>query len=143
MPTRHKNYLHQYFLRIPIDEKDRVKVFIIDMWESYRDILKKSFPKALIAVDSFHVIANLNRAMDRVRIDTMNRFKLERSKLINNDMYYYMLKKFHYFFKVDLDRLRDFKPVFIAKLNTYWDKQSEEHTSELQSRPHLVCRLLL
>src|SRR5271157_6437138 len=24
-----------------------------------------------------------------------------------------------------------------------WDARSEEHTSELQSRPHLVCRLLL
>src|SRR5690554_7327830 len=30
--------------------------------------------------------------------------------------------------------------------NTYkahWSLRSEEHTSELQSRPHLVCRLLL
>src|SRR5436305_10937178 len=26
---------------------------------------------------------------------------------------------------------------------TYEDERSEEHTSELQSRPHLVCRLLL
>src|SRR5690554_7418525 len=26
---------------------------------------------------------------------------------------------------------------------TFKDKRSEEHTSELQSRPHLVCRLLL
>src|SRR5690554_7243612 len=25
----------------------------------------------------------------------------------------------------------------------HWDTRSEEHTSELQSRPHLVCRLLL
>src|SRR3989442_3764019 len=24
-----------------------------------------------------------------------------------------------------------------------WRRRSEEHTSELQSRPHLVCRLLL
>src|SRR5690554_7515302 len=24
-----------------------------------------------------------------------------------------------------------------------WERRSEEHTSELQSRPHLVCRLLL
>jgi transposase len=124
MPTRHKHYLQQYFLCIPIHEKDRVNVFIIDMWESYKDVLEKAFPKALIAVDSFHVIANLNRAMDSVRIDTMNKFKLERSKLLNNDMYYYMLKKFHFFFKIDLDRLRDFKPAFIAKLNTYWDKQT-------------------
>ena len=124
IPTRHKNYLNQYFLRIPIHEKDRVNVFIIDMWQSYKDVIQKSCPKALIAVDSFHVIANLNRAMDRVRIDTMNRFKLDRSKLVNNDMYYYVLKKFHYFFKIDVDRLRNFKPVYIPKLNTRWDKQT-------------------
>src|SRR5690554_7401742 len=28
-------------------------------------------------------------------------------------------------------------------LRTYFNLRSEEHTSELQSRPHLVCRLLL
>src|SRR3989442_11675892 len=27
--------------------------------------------------------------------------------------------------------------------NLVWVERSEEHTSELQSRPHLVCRLLL
>src|SRR3989442_9165261 len=30
-----------------------------------------------------------------------------------------------------------------AKLSGRCDHRSEEHTSELQSRPHLVCRLLL
>src|SRR5690625_6585399 len=29
------------------------------------------------------------------------------------------------------------------ELNSYKEKRSEEHTSELQSRGHLVCRLLL
>src|SRR5690554_2888658 len=33
-----------------------------------------------------------------------------------------------------------FKPEFVNRLD---DIRSEEHTSELQSRPHLVCRLLL
>src|SRR5690554_7416273 len=38
------------------------------------------------------------------------------------------------------------KKVYVADLD--WDMiislgRSEEHTSELQSRPHLVCRLLL
>src|SRR3989442_3153975 len=33
---------------------------------------------------------------------------------------------------------------FSCALNTvYIGRRSEEHTSELQSRPHLVCRLLL
>src|SRR2546422_2023431 len=30
-----------------------------------------------------------------------------------------------------------------AAAEAYWLKRSEEHTSELQSRLHLVCRLLL
>src|SRR5690554_7760135 len=32
---------------------------------------------------------------------------------------------------------------FIARFRTYKSVRSEEHTSELESRPHLVCRLLL
>src|SRR5690554_4476210 len=31
----------------------------------------------------------------------------------------------------------------LMKINSVQLKRSEEHTSELQSRPHLVCRLLL
>src|SRR5690554_7145026 len=36
------------------------------------------------------------------------------------------------------------RPCVFRKPSTYsLDFRSEEHTSELQSRPHLVCRLLL
>src|SRR3989442_9044099 len=31
----------------------------------------------------------------------------------------------------------------LYRLGNYKESRSEEHTSELQSRPHLVCRLLL
>src|SRR5690554_7296194 len=34
--------------------------------------------------------------------------------------------------------------LYLSRLRSYdLDLRSEEHTSELQSRPHLVCRLLL
>src|SRR3989442_6212446 len=35
------------------------------------------------------------------------------------------------------------RPAAIHRLQAIHDSRSEEHTSELQSRPHLVCRLLL
>src|SRR5690554_7009183 len=35
------------------------------------------------------------------------------------------------------------KKGFPTKKEESWKYRSEEHTSELQSRPHLVCRLLL
>src|SRR5690554_6957583 len=49
--------------------------------------------------------------------------------------------------KVDLPRadnsLNDIKPETVNLAVTAQGQRSEEHTSELQSRPHLVCRLLL
>src|SRR5690554_7048342 len=38
-------------------------------------------------------------------------------------------------------RVEDDMIVGVSEMNT--PNRSEEHTSELQSRPHLVCRLLL
>src|SRR3989442_3198688 len=34
-------------------------------------------------------------------------------------------------------------PILVAQADEQRGHRSEEHTSELQSRPHLVCRLLL
>src|ERR1039458_2151424 len=45
-----------------------------------------------------------------------------------------------------LARAKDFQPIqsqTVKKLDTLRGKRSEEHTSELQSLRHLVCRLLL
>lgn len=119
--TRHKNYLIEYFSRIPTAERALVKVFSMDMWDSYRDVVKLCFPKALIAVDSFHIIRNLNEAIKAIRIKVQQKYYINRSKIENNDMYYYMLKKFHYFFVKDYESIYDGK-IKMTKYQTYWHK---------------------
>src|SRR5690625_1318872 len=42
-----------------------------------------------------------------------------------------------------MQRLRNLVPLLIPLFISSYDRRSEEHTSELQSRGHLVCRLLL
>ena len=44
------------------------------MWETYRDVSKIMFPNAKIAVDSFHVMQNVNRAMNKVRCSIMAKY---------------------------------------------------------------------
>src|SRR5437870_6176099 len=45
---------------------------------------------------------------------------------------------------LDLAAVRDVDHVIaVYRTNGCWGARSEEHTSELQSRGHLVCRLLL
>src|SRR5690554_1919292 len=124
--TRHKNYLIEYFSRIPTAERALVKVFSMDMWDSYRDVIKRCFPNALIAVDSFHIIRNLNEAIKSIRIKVQSKYYKNRSKLEHHDMYYYMLKKFHYFFVKDYDSIYDGK-IKMSKYQTYWHKSEILH----------------
>ena len=119
--TRHKNYLIEYFSRISKIEKDQVKGFVMDMWDSYREAINLAFPNALIAVDSFHIIRSLNDVIKGIRIKTQNKYRLNKSSPEHDDMYYYMLKKFHYFFIKNYENIYDGR-IRVAKYNTYWHK---------------------
>ncbi len=119
--SRHKNYLTSYFSSISKQERLNVKYTIIDMWDTYRDLSEIYFPNAKIAVDSFHVIKHLNEAMDKIRIKVMKKYDKRTHSLESNDMYYYMLKKFHYFFTKKYEDIYEGK-IKIPKMKSKWTK---------------------
>lgn len=119
-PSRLKYDLIDNFMRIPLEERKLVKYVVIDMWDTYKQVSLDVFPNAIIAVDSFHVIKHLNLAIDMIRLKVMRKYDKGHSKLENAEMYYYMLKKFHYFFNKNFDDIPDFLKVH--KLNSTWDK---------------------
>ena len=119
-PSRLKIDLIDNFMRIPLEERKLVKYVVIDMWDTYKQVSLDVFPNAIIAVDSFHVIKHLNLAIDMIRLKVMRKYDKGHSRLENAEMYYYMLKKFHYFFNKNFDDIPDFLKVH--KLNSTWDK---------------------
>lgn len=121
LPSRHKLDLLNYFGKIPIDECKRVRFVICDMWETYRDVAYTTFPNVKVAVDSFHVIQHLNNAIDSIRLKVMRKYYKAHNKLEQADMYYYMLKRFHYFFSRNFDSIYD-GLIEVRKLRTKWDK---------------------
>lgn len=96
--SRHKNRLSQNISSSESSEREKVECMIIDMWDFYRDIAEIYFKNAKIAVDSFRVIQNFNNAMISIRLKIMRKYDKRTKSLLSNDMYYYMIKKFHYFF---------------------------------------------
>jgi len=46
----------------------------MDMFSPYYDLAKQLFPCAKIALDRFHIVQHLSRAMSRVRVQIMNQF---------------------------------------------------------------------
>ena len=114
LSSRKKYDLINYFTAIPKNEREAVKIFSSDMWETYRIVGKIVFPNAKHSVDKFHVLQELTKDLDSVRIRVMNRYRppsnIDKNNLtaaqINEynqkDTNYYLLKKFNWvLFKED------------------------------------------
>ena len=121
IPSRHKFYLINYFSRIAVKERMNVKYVIIDMYLPYKQVAKAVFFNCKIAVDSFHVISHLNMAIDEIRLSIMRKYAKGKSPIKESSMYYYMLKKYHYFFKMNFDKIPD-KEIKVYKIHSKWDK---------------------
>ena len=111
LPSRTKKSLHHYFQSISIPERLGVKYVVIDMYRPYKDIASFYFKKAIICVDSFHVIKMLNDSLNNLRIRIMKSFH-------SSSQEYYLLKKWNYLLfdrHLDLDN----KGKFNKRLNRF------------------------
>ena len=132
LDSRHKFNLIEYFSRIPKIEKNNVKFISIDMWESYRQVAHLCFPKAILCVDSFHVIYHLNLAFQKIRIKIMKKY--ENLKYEKTYKYkYWLYKKYWKFLLTDISNLPD-NHIKINKSKMYLTKyQIIEYMLELDN----------
>jgi len=113
IPSRKKYELVNYFDKIKLEERKKVEIVSIDMWKTYEVVAKRLFPNALIAVDKFHLIQELNKRITRIRINVMNKIQVPKECNINNlsvekkaemllrKKQYYLLKKFNWLLTYD------------------------------------------
>ena len=116
--SRRINNLREYFYRIPLEERNIAKYFISDLNETYRSIKKELFKEAIHAVDSFHVIKNLNSFIDDIRINVMKEYKDDKEYANSS---YWLLKKFHKLLLKDFDEVEN-KEYNFKKFNMILDK---------------------
>ena len=122
LPSKHKEKLEKYFQKTPKIQRDTVKYITMDMWEPYKKVAQTYFKNAKIAVDSFHVMENINRAMNKVRTTVMQKFNQNTDLLEDNHIFYYFLKKFHFFFTMEFDDITN-KPIKVPILKTKLNKE--------------------
>ena len=91
LPSRNKEDLCGYFGKIPLEERNNVKFFSMDLYDVYRQVAKLCFPNALISADHFHVIKNLNDFFNSIRIRVMKKYEYLKDQ---NDNWYWLYKKY-------------------------------------------------
>ena len=117
---RNKDYLSHKFGLYPREERLKVKYITMDMCKSYLDLAIAYFPKAIVAIDSFHIIENLNRCITKLRCSIQAKYNKNTEQIEDNHIFYYFLKKYDYFFTMDYNDI-SFK-IKVPLYNTYWSK---------------------
>jgi len=120
--SRHKYAIERYFSKIPLEQRKKVLAITMDMWEPYKEVCERYFINAIIAVDSFHVMETINLAMDKIRISVEQKFNLKTDNIEDNHIYYYMIKKFKFFFVKEFDDIGD-NYFYVRKLGASFTKQ--------------------
>lgn len=77
---RRLHVLKDYFLRYSKKARYSVKTIVIDMYRPYISLIKAVFPKAQIIIDKFHIYQLFSRALNKTRINVMNRDKKNYNK---------------------------------------------------------------
>ena len=86
LPNRLKQTIFNYFMRFPAPVRSLVRTVSCDLNSYYVALIKKLFPNAKIIIDRFHIVQMLNRAVNSMRTDLMNRFD-------NNSKNYKLFKR--------------------------------------------------
>src|SRR5690554_4445538 len=75
--------------------------------------------------------------------EALQRMKLAAVRAPEPEVHYHLGYLYQRVYEVEMARTHYQRYLDLSKTGAPFRDRSEEHTSELQSRPHLVCRLLL
>ena len=78
--NRQQSYLFDYFMRYSYKVRETVQTITMDMYSPFLKVIRECFPNAEIIIDRFHIVQLLNRALNQVRIDEMNKIRYTRPK---------------------------------------------------------------
>lgn len=73
LPKRYSNALSDYFVKIPREERQKVRYFVSDMWKPYAETASVYFKNATQLVDKYHWMRKVIWAFEAVRKDEQKR----------------------------------------------------------------------
>ena len=98
-----------------------------DMWKSYLTAIAQYAPKAINVLDRFHIVANLNRALDLVRRQDMERLRATGKEAILTKTKWILLKRPRKLTGKQRTRIGDLLKMNLKSVRAYLLKESFQH----------------
>lgn len=94
--------IENYFINIPIKQRNNIKEVCIDLKWGYKLVIEKCFKNALVIADRFHVEQLVKRALDEIRTIIQNEARGSKGHLKKLLLTNYDLLDYHEKAKLDL-----------------------------------------
>ncbi len=88
-----KESLDAFFEKLTPKQRSSIQAVGMDRAGSYKNSVEQYLPKSDIVFDRFHLMMNINQAVDDVRRSEWNRASEEKKKVIKNSRYLLLSKK--------------------------------------------------
>ena len=84
---RSQTDMDQFYASLPLENRDEIRLAVMDMWKPFRNSTKAHAPQAAILFDKFHVLRHLGDALDKVRKAEYARVTGPKRKFIKGQKY--------------------------------------------------------
>ena len=132
-PARTVKSFLGFFRQIGKDNTERIKYVCSDMWKPYLKVIRKKLPHAVHILDRFHVVAQLNKAVDEVRREESKRMKAEGYEDILKNSKYCFLKREENLTDKQAKKLGDLMQYDLRSIRAYQLKESFQGFWEYKS----------
>ncbi|NJN70289.1 MAG: ISL3 family transposase [Nitrospira sp.] len=85
--------LLEFFRALGREQTQKLKYICSDMWKPYLKVIAKKAPQALHVLDRFHIVVNLNKALDQIRASEARRMTREGYEEVLKHTKYCFLKR--------------------------------------------------
>lgn len=85
LPSRKLADLKEHFKKIDPGKRDKVKIFVSDMWEPFRSVKKIFFDKAIHVIDRYHYVRQVYWGLERIRKNFQKSLNKSQRRLFKNN----------------------------------------------------------
>lgn len=111
LPNRYQRTIINFFNRLPLTERLKVRTVSVDLNSYYQNIVTQLFPNAEIIIDRFHIISMFTRAFNQYRAQLMRTYP-------KNSLNYRLLKFSWRLYLKDMREVDDHQEYYDPHLRT-------------------------
>jgi transposase len=118
-PRRRVKTLLRFFREFGKERSARLKYVCSDMWAPYLKVIRKKAPQAIHILDRFHIMKNINDAIDTVRREEAKRYKGTAQEDLLTNSRWVLLKKPDNLTDNQVIKLRDLLQSKLQSVKSY------------------------